>query len=160
MPKMLLRTYLSMALMLSSKCLADVNTMTDKIIKDILKDYKAESRPAGKLSDRGVSLGINIVPLHVNVASDTSTLHSHVWFVMRWTDTRLKWVPTNYENVSTVHLAPDKIWRPDIMVYNSVEHFDYEKTEILVLSDGTVSCIIQMLLHTMWFYPRSGGFLQ
>ena len=31
---------------------ADVNTMTDKILKDIMKDYNPDSRPAGKLSDR------------------------------------------------------------------------------------------------------------
>ena len=31
---------------------ADVNTMTDKILKDILKDYNPDARPAGKLSDR------------------------------------------------------------------------------------------------------------
>jgi hypothetical protein len=127
-----------MVLIMASQCHGDVNTMTDKIIKDILKDYSPSSRPAGKVSDRGVSMGINIVPLHVNVDTETSTLNSHVWFVMKWTDTRLKWVPTNYENVSTIHLAPEKIWRPDIMVYNSVEHFDYEKTELLVLNDGQV----------------------
>ena len=70
---------------------------------------------------------------------ETSTLQSHVWFVMRWTDTRLKWVAGNYENVSTVHLSPDKVWHPDIMVYNSVQHFDYEMTDLLVTSTGTVS---------------------
>eukprot|EP00090_Calanus_glacialis_P013211 TRINITY_DN21854_c0_g1_i1.p1 TRINITY_DN21854_c0_g1~~TRINITY_DN21854_c0_g1_i1.p1 ORF type:complete len:446 (-),score=84.38 TRINITY_DN21854_c0_g1_i1:281-1480(-) len=122
--------------------------MTDKIINDILKDYSPSSRPAGKVSDRGVSMGINIVPLHVNVDTETSTLNSHVWFVMKWTDTRLKWVPTNYENVSTIHLAPEKIWRPDIMVYNSVEHFDYEKTELLVLNDGQVWWVPPVNLHT------------
>ena len=57
---------------------------------------------------------------------------------MKWTDTRLKWVATNYENISTVHLAPDKVWHPDMMVYNSVQHFDYELTDLLVTSDGTV----------------------
>jgi len=122
--------------------------MTDKIIKDILKDYSPSSRPAGKLTDRGVSMGINVVPLHINVNTETSTLNSHVWFVMKWMDTRLKWVPTNYENVSTIHLAPDKIWRPDIMVYNSVEHFDYEKTELLVLNDGQIWWVPPVNLHT------------
>ena len=58
---------------------------------------------------------------------------------MRWTDTRLQWAATNYENVSTVHLAPDRLWRPDIMVYNSVKHFDYEKTELSLYAEGTVS---------------------
>ena len=33
---------------------ADVNTMTDKIIKDILKDYNPDARPAGKIDDRTV----------------------------------------------------------------------------------------------------------
>ena len=37
-------------------------------------------------------MGINIVPLHVNVDPELGTLSSHVWFVMRWRDTRLKWV--------------------------------------------------------------------
>ena len=86
-------------------------------------------------------LGLNVVPLHVNVNAETGTLNSHVWFVMRWTDTRLKWVATNYENVSKVHLDPSKVWHPDIMVYNAVEHLDYEKTDVLVTSDGIVSNI-------------------
>ena len=88
---------------------------------------------------RGVTLGLNVVPLHINVNPEVSTLDAHVWFVMRWTNTRLKWVATNYENISTVHLAPDKVWHPDIMVYNSVQHFDYEMTDLLVTSTGTVS---------------------
>ena len=32
--------------------IADVTTMTDKILKDILKDYNPKARPAGNLSDR------------------------------------------------------------------------------------------------------------
>ena len=96
---------------------------------------------------------------------ETSTLQSHVWFVMRWLDTRLKWVPTNYENISTVHLAPSKVWHPDIMVYNSVQHFDYEMTDLLVTSTGTVSVWME-IFSPQKFPPkplnllRSGGFPQ
>ena len=32
--------------------LGDVTSMTDKILKDILKDYNAQARPAGNVSDR------------------------------------------------------------------------------------------------------------
>ena len=88
---------------------------------------------------RGVVLGLNVVPLHVNVNPETATLNSHVWFVMKWRDTRLKWVASNYENISSVHISPDKAWHPDMMVYNAVEHFDYERTDLMVTSDGTVS---------------------
>ena len=37
-----------------------------------------------------------------------------------------------------MHVGPERLWRPDIMVYNSVEHFDYETTDLLLTSDGTV----------------------
>jgi len=122
--------------------------MTDKIVKDILKDYNSGSRPSGSVSDQGVSVSINVVPLHVQVNADTGTLNTHVWFVMQWEDSRLQWAATNYENVSKVHIQPEKLWRPDIMVYNSVEHFDYEKTEVLVLSNGDVWWVPPVNLHT------------
>ena len=98
---------------------------------------------------RGVTLGLNVVPLHLDVNAEQSTLNSHVWFVMRWTDTRLQWAATNYENISTVHLAPDKVWHPDIMVYNSVQHFDYEITDLLVTSGGTVRLRIRLILDVV-----------
>ena len=40
-----------------------------------------------------------------------------------------------------MHVGPERLWRPDIMVYNSVEHFDYETTDLLLTSDGTVRTI-------------------
>ena len=39
-------------LCLVSLATADHNTMTDKILKDILKDYNAGSRPVGHVSDK------------------------------------------------------------------------------------------------------------
>ena len=108
--------------------LGDVTTMTDKILKDILKDYNPKARPAGNLSDRWMvylilttfvksysfqrsgswhkhcssssqcwSWGEHIFGWTVlSLIFQLGTLSSHVWFVMRWRDTRLKWV-TNYD---------------------------------------------------------------
>ena len=49
-----MRDSLLLCLLTSSviSTLADVTTMTDKILKDILKDYNPKARPAGNLSDR------------------------------------------------------------------------------------------------------------
>ena len=90
------------------------------------------------MSDRGVPLWINTMPITLHVDSESSTLYSHIQFVMTWTDTRLRWDPENYENMRYVNLPHEKIWTPEIMVYNSVEHFNYEKTEITLDSWGTV----------------------
>ena len=39
---------------------------------------------------------------------------------------------------SVVHISPSKVWRPDIMVYNSVEHYDYETTDLILVNTGEV----------------------
>ena len=63
-----------------------------------------------------------------------------------------------------MHVGPERLWRPDIMVYNSVEHFDYETTDLLLTSDGTVRTSNQIKLPWIKYdlinlvhYYRSGG---
>ncbi len=50
----IMRVFMLLCLLFSFfiSALADVTTMTDKILKDILKDYNPKARPAGNLSDR------------------------------------------------------------------------------------------------------------
>ena len=36
-------------------------------LQDILKDYNSGSRPSGSVTDQGVTVSINVVPLHVQV---------------------------------------------------------------------------------------------
>lgn len=55
-----------------------------------------------------------------------------------WFDNRLKWDPRQYGNVSTVHLAPDGIWKPDVKAFNSIEHEFYSQTDMVVYSVGKV----------------------
>ena len=43
---------LTILLNLLSLAAADVNTMTDKILKDILKDYNRDARPVGNTTNR------------------------------------------------------------------------------------------------------------
>ena len=87
--------------LLAVPVMADHNGATDRIITDIMKvqsflltilflirlteyclavqDYKADVRPVGGVTGRGVTVGIKIVPLHLTVDPETSTLRSHVW---------------------------------------------------------------------------------
>jgi hypothetical protein len=39
---------------------------------------------------------------------------------------------------SVIHISPSKVWCPDIMVYNSVEHYDYETTDLILVNTGEV----------------------
>merc|ERR1712168_1525809 len=122
--------------------LCDVNSIKDKIIKDVLTDYSKDIRPAGSVTNRGVKIHMSVLPIHIHVDSTTSTVSSMVVFVFKWNDDRLKWVPANYQNVSKVYVGPDKLWRPDIKVYNSVEHFEYGDTDMELDSTGMI-----------WWFP-------
>lgn len=38
-----------------------------------------------------------------------------------WVDTNLRWNPLNYGNVQDLRIHPDKVWRPDVLMYNRYE---------------------------------------
>ena len=139
----LIQLLLFIIVLIQSK--ADVTTMIDKIIRDVLKDYNPSARPIDQASDKGIKLGIDVRPVYFTINSETSTLHSYVLFILDWKDSRLKWEPMDYENVSQIHVSPKKIWSPDAMVYNGVEHFDYKKTDVHLYSSGWVS-----IKHTLF----------
>ena len=35
-----------------------------------------------------------------------------------WTDENLRWNKSDYNNVESIHVTPDKIWKPDVVLYN------------------------------------------
>ena len=60
--------------------------------------------------------------IHVHVDAESGTLLSSVWLRMVWNDGRLQWNESDYNNVSFIHMSPDKIWLPDVLIYNSHTH--------------------------------------
>ncbi|KAI8792696.1 neuronal acetylcholine receptor subunit alpha-10 precursor, partial [Biomphalaria glabrata] len=57
-----------------------------------------------------------------------------------WTDEKLKWNVTEYNNISILRMPCDYLWLPDIVLYNSVDNHNkgYMKSLAMVHSDGTV----------------------
>ena len=37
-----------------------------------------------------------------------------------WTDQNLRWNPQDYGNVKDVRIPPNRIWKPDVLLYNQV----------------------------------------
>lgn len=44
--------------------------------------------------------------------------HSYFVFLQYWYDYKLQWEPSEYGEVSMLHVPSDHIWRPDISLYN------------------------------------------
>lgn len=39
-------------------------------------------------------------------------------FLKEWNDYKLRWNPEEYENVTSIRIPSEIIWRPDIVLYN------------------------------------------
>lgn len=118
------------------------------------QQYEKTVRPARNASETvrvsfGLSLlGINNVDLH-NSALDATFLMRHVW-----QDYRLMWDPAEFGGVEKIPVLNSRLWKPDLVLYNSVGTFEHYQTDALavVQSDGTVSLEIPSTLHSKCSY--------
>ncbi len=63
----------------------------------------------------------------------------------------MKWNQEDYDNISFIHLPQDLVWKPDIMVYNSIrlnEMDNFGKTRLIVYANGIVLWVPPTTLRT------------
>ncbi len=71
-----------------------------------------------------VSIGIAIQQI-VELDEKQQMLVFSGWLDMSWTDYSLKWNPEEYGNISVLSVMSEKIWVPDLVLYNSAgDSFD------------------------------------
>ncbi|XP_062282563.1 neuronal acetylcholine receptor subunit alpha-4-like isoform X4 [Scomber scombrus] len=46
---------------------------------------------------------------------------TNVWVKQEWNDYKLRWNPEQYENVTSIRIPSEIIWRPDIVLYNNAD---------------------------------------
>ncbi|XP_069898396.1 neuronal acetylcholine receptor subunit alpha-4-like isoform X3 [Dipodomys merriami] len=46
---------------------------------------------------------------------------TNVWVKQEWHDYKLRWDPGDYENVTSIRIPSELIWRPDIVLYNNAD---------------------------------------
>ncbi|XP_063222311.1 acetylcholine receptor subunit alpha-type acr-16-like [Bacillus rossius redtenbacheri] len=114
-------------------------TWTDKLKRDLLRNYDKFARPAAHNTTTTVSLRITF--RHIEMDELKSIMTVHGWVKMGWTDEKLKWNESEYGGLSMLHIADHEIWQPDIVLYNSamgstVDH--YGNTHCIAYSSGSV----------------------
>ncbi|KAI8777132.1 acetylcholine receptor subunit alpha-L1, partial [Biomphalaria glabrata] len=57
-----------------------------------------------------------------------------------WTDERLTWDPKGYNNLKILRIPCEKLWLPDIVLYNSADDYTtgYMNSKAMVSHDGNV----------------------
>nr|XP_055191295.1 neuronal acetylcholine receptor subunit alpha-6 isoform X2 [Nyctereutes procyonoides] len=80
----------------------------------------------------------------VENVSDPVTVHFEVAITQLanviWNDYKLRWNPMEYDGIETLRVPADRIWKPDIVLYNNaVGDFQVEgKTKALLKYDGMI----------------------
>ncbi|MBN3275263.1 ACHA4 protein, partial [Polyodon spathula] len=78
----------------------------ERLLKTLFTAYNKLSRPVANISDVVlVRFGLSIAQL----------------IDVEWHDYKLQWNPLEYENVTSIRIPSELIWRPDIVLYNNAD---------------------------------------
>ncbi|XP_069672480.1 neuronal acetylcholine receptor subunit alpha-7-like isoform X4 [Periplaneta americana] len=77
----------------------------------------------------------------IDVDEKNQLLITNIWLKLEWNDVNLRWNSTEYGGVKDLRIPPHRIWKPDVLMYNSAdEGFDGTyPTNVVVRNNG--SCL-------------------
>lgn len=99
--------------------ISDVNTL----FKDLMTDYSKGVMPTPPTETLNISIEVYIVSINYfrEVEESISVTCS---FIVDWTDTRLAWNPSTYNNVNVLLIDMENIWVPNIVLLNRVDKIE------------------------------------
>ncbi|XP_029521393.2 neuronal acetylcholine receptor subunit alpha-4b [Oncorhynchus nerka] len=93
----------------------------ERLLKNLFARYNKLSRPVANTSDVVlVHFGLSIAQL-IDVDEKNQMMTTNVWVKQEWNDYKLRWNPEEYENVTSIRIPSEIIWRPDIVLYNNAD---------------------------------------
>ncbi|XP_053490384.1 neuronal acetylcholine receptor subunit alpha-4b [Ictalurus furcatus] len=112
----------------------------ERLLQVLFRRYNKLSRPVENISDVVlVHFGLSIAQL-IDVDEKNQMMTTNVWVKQEWSDYKLRWNPEEFENVTSIRIPSELIWRPDIVLYNNADG-DFAVTHLTkaqVFHDGRV----------------------
>ncbi|XP_066596793.1 neuronal acetylcholine receptor subunit alpha-7 [Prorops nasuta] len=112
-----------------------------RLLNNLLANYNTLERPVANESEPlEVKFGITLQQI-IDVDEKNQILTTNAWLKLEWTDYNLQWNKSDYGGVKDLRITPNKLWKPDILMYNSAEEgFDGTyQTNVVVTHNG--SCL-------------------
>ncbi|XP_052436624.1 neuronal acetylcholine receptor subunit alpha-2-like [Carassius gibelio] len=93
----------------------------DKLFKKLFIGYNKWSRPVRNISDVVIiKFGLSIAQL-IDVDEKNQMMTTNVWLKQEWNDYKLRWNPSEFDNVTSIRVPSEMIWVPDIVLYNNAD---------------------------------------
>ncbi|XP_059487022.1 neuronal acetylcholine receptor subunit alpha-7 isoform X7 [Neocloeon triangulifer] len=112
-----------------------------RLLNDLLNAYNTLERPVANESEPlEVKFGLTLQQI-IDVDEKNQILTTNAWLNLEWNDYNLRWNESEYGGVKDLRITPTKLWKPDVLMYNSAdEGFDGTyHTNVVVRNNG--SCL-------------------
>ncbi|XP_024947813.1 acetylcholine receptor subunit alpha-type acr-16 isoform X2 [Cephus cinctus] len=112
-----------------------------RLLNYLLANYNTLERPVANESEPlEVRFGITLQQI-IDVDEKNQILTTNAWLKLEWHDYNLMWNVSEYGGVQDLRITPNKLWKPDVLMYNSAdEGFDGTyQTNVVVSNNG--SCL-------------------
>ncbi|XP_015421667.1 PREDICTED: neuronal acetylcholine receptor subunit alpha-3, partial [Myotis davidii] len=114
-----------------------------RLFERLFQDYNEIIRPVANVSDAVIiQFEVSMSQL-VKVDEVNQIMETNLWLKQIWNDYKLKWDPADYDGAEFLRVPAQKIWKPDIVLYNNaMGDFQVDdKTKALVKHTGEVTWI-------------------
>uniref|UniRef100_A0AAN0LHC3 Nicotinic acetylcholine receptor n=1 Tax=Polyphagotarsonemus latus TaxID=1204166 RepID=A0AAN0LHC3_9ACAR len=112
----------------------------ERLVRDLFRDYNKLIRPVEMINMTvEVLFSMSLIQL-INVNEKNQVMTTNVWLNLKWKDYQLKWDKADYGGISVLRLPADKVWKPDIVLFNNADG-NYEvrfKCNVLIYNDGSI----------------------
>ncbi|XP_049830732.1 neuronal acetylcholine receptor subunit alpha-7-like isoform X12 [Schistocerca gregaria] len=112
-----------------------------RLLHTLLDHYNVLERPVANESDPlQLSFGLTLMQI-IDVDEKNQILTTNAWLNLEWNDVNLRWNSSEFGGVKDLRIPPHRIWKPDVLMYNSAdEGFDGTyPTNVVVRNNG--SCL-------------------
>ncbi|CAJ0953265.1 unnamed protein product, partial [Mesorhabditis belari] len=129
----------------------------ERLMADVFRGYNNLILPVKNNSQLPMTVKVALqVQLLINVDEMTQVMHTNVWVTLQWTDFQMKWNPLEYDDIGIIRVPPDKVWVPDVVLFNNADgRFEVGfMCNVVIESDGQMlwvppaiyksSCIIDV----------------
>ncbi|XP_071743911.1 neuronal acetylcholine receptor subunit alpha-7 isoform X29 [Lepeophtheirus salmonis] len=114
-----------------------------RLLNDLLAIYNNLERPVFNESEPlKLSFGLTLQQI-IDVDEKNQLLTTNVWLNLQWEDVNMRWNKSEYGGVEDIRIPPAKLWKPDVLMYNSAdEAFDGTyPTNVVVSHTGSCTYI-------------------
>ncbi|KAF6726514.1 Neuronal acetylcholine receptor subunit alpha-3 [Oryzias melastigma] len=127
----------------------------DRLFRKLFRRYNQFIRPVQNVSDPvTVEFEVSISQL-VKVDEVNQIMETNLWLRHIWNDYKLRWTPAEFDGIEFIRVPSNKIWRPDIVLYNKCIRICFslcgktavgdflveDKTKALLKFDGTITWV-------------------